>query len=164
MGIPTSWSLIMVCSSLPLNSPIFSLCMVLNTYARPFINPSENGIVEVFNHMQCFQNAAFQVPQYSSQPDLHWKGGIHELLKAYRATALKPGKKCLAELFFGRPFRLDFQLPQKLPKTLAAHRVLLRSPFAIGHLVLTKRPQTPKGCSPYAGPYWVIEVVSCYTY
>ncbi len=45
-----------------------------------------------------------------------------------------------------------------------AHRVLLCGPFAIGDLVLMKRPQTPKGRSPYASPYWVIEVVGCYTY
>ncbi len=40
------------------------------------------------------------------------------------------------------------------------HRVLLCGPFVIGDLVLTRRPQTPKGQSPYA----VIEVVSRYTY
>ncbi len=50
-------------------------------------NPSENGLIEVFNRVlkygvQCFQNAAFQAPRFGSQPGLHWKGGIQELLKA----------------------------------------------------------------------------------
>ncbi len=49
-------------------------------------------------------------------------------------------------------------------KLLAARRVLLYGPFAIRDLVLTKQPQTPKGCSPYAGPYQVIKVVGRYTY
>ncbi len=75
---------------------------------------------------------------------------------------VRTGQKCLAELFFGQPFCLDFQIPRKLPKPLAAHRVLLRGPFAIRDLVLMKRPQMPKGQNPYTGPFWVIEVVGRY--
>ncbi len=69
-------------------------------------NPSENGLVEVFNRVlkygvQCFQSANFQSPHITWQSGSRWKGGIQELLKAYRATLAKPGKKSLAELFFG---------------------------------------------------------------
>ncbi len=106
-------------------------------------NPSENGLIKVFNRvlkysMQCFQNATFQAPHFGSQPGLHWKSGIQELLKAYRATSPRPGKKCPAELFFGQPFCLDFQLLVKKPEQLAACRVLLHGPFAIGDPVLMK--------------------------
>ncbi len=99
-----------------------------------------------------FRVPTFQAPHISLHSGSRWKGGIQELLKAYRATPAKPGKKCPAELFFGRPFRLDFQILKRQPKPLAACRILLRGPFVMGDLVLTKCPQTPKGRSPYAGP------------
>ncbi len=101
--------------------------------------------------MQCFQNATFQAPHFGPLPGLRWKSGIQELLKVYHATSLKPGQKSL-----------DFQLPRKPPKWLAAHRVLLHGPFAVRDLVLMKQPQTPKGQR--AGPFRVIEIVSRYTY
>ncbi len=64
-------------------------------------NPSENGLVEVFNCIlkygrQCLQSATFQMSPYCLQPGSHWKSGIQELLKAYHATAPKTGKKSLA--------------------------------------------------------------------
>ncbi len=42
--------------------------------------------------------------------------------------------------------------------------MLLHGPFAIRDLVLANQPQMPKGQSPYASPFWVIEVVGRYTY
>ncbi len=125
-------------------------------------NPSENGLVEVFNNVlkygvQCFQSATFQALHGSLHSGSRWKGGIQELLKAYRATLAKSGKKCPAELFFRRPFHLDFQIPKRQPKLLAAHRILLCGPFVMEYLVLTKRPHMPKGQSPYAGPFRIID-------
>ncbi len=93
-------------------------------------NPSENGLDEAFNRVlkygvQCFQSANFQAPHNSWQSGSLWKGGIQELLKAYHATPTMAGKKSPAELFFGQPFHLDFQIPNKQPKPLVACRILL---------------------------------------
>ncbi|MCP4700438.1 MAG: transposase family protein, partial [Gammaproteobacteria bacterium] len=121
-------------------------------------NPSGNGLIKVLNRVlkysvQYFHNAAFQAPRFALQPGSLWEGSIHELLKAYRATPPNSGQKCPAELFFGRPFRLDFQTPKEQPKSFVAHQTSLRGPFAIGDLVFTKRPQAAKGHSPFGGPF-----------
>ncbi len=41
---------------------------------------------------------------------------------------------------------------------------LKRGPFHVGDLVLTRRLQTLKGHSPYAGPFRVIKVLGRYSY
>ncbi|MCP4541330.1 MAG: transposase family protein, partial [Chloroflexi bacterium] len=132
-------------------------------------NPSQNGLIEVFNRVlkygvHCFQSVAFQAPSFGLQPGSRWKNGITELLKTYRATPLKSGQKCPAELFFGRPFRLNSQITKEQFKSLVARRIALRGPFAVGDLVLTKRPQAHKGLSPFVGPFRIVEVLERYAY
>ncbi len=91
-------------------------------------NPSENGLVEVFNRILKFSVQCFQMRSQTSQQNClqqscasqPWKEGILELLKAYRATLPKPGTKSPAECFFSCPFRLDFQIPKELLKPLAS--------------------------------------------
>ncbi len=80
-------------------------------------NPSENGLVEVFNHILKFGVQIFQTHSQTSQPNClqqscasqPWKEGILELLKAFRAMLPKLGAKSPAECFF----RLDFQVLKK---------------------------------------------------
>ncbi len=103
--------------------------------------------------------------QCCSHDDLSWQKGIEQLLKTFCATAAKPGQESLAERFLGRKVRLDFQpVLQQRPSLKATRHVLIQGPFDVDDLVLTRHPQTPKGCSPYAGPFRVVEVVGRYTY
>ncbi len=122
-------------------------------------NPTENGLVEVFNRslkygVQCF-----------TQECLSWQQGITELLKHFRATPAKLGQKSPGEAFFGRRVRLDFEpVLQKKPARLAIHRILIHGPLNVGDLVLTKRPQAAKGHSPYMGLFRVVTILGCFTY
>ncbi len=54
--------------------------------------------------------------------------------------------------------------PFLLGNAQCAARRLKRGPFHIGDLVLTCRPQTPKGHSPYAGPFHMVKVIGHYLY
>ncbi len=80
-------------------------------------------------------------------------------------TATKLGQESLAECFLGRKVRLDFQpvLQQKLSLKAARH-ILIQGPFDVGDLVLPCHLPTPKGRSPYAGPFWAVEVIGWCTY
>ncbi len=84
----------------------------------------------------------------------------------------RPDSKSPTELFFGRKFRLDFELASPLVtgnlqycSAMTQRRVhLKRGPFHVGDLILTQRLQTPKGHSPFAGPFKVVKVVGRYSY
>ncbi|MCP4548399.1 MAG: transposase family protein, partial [bacterium] len=144
-------------------------------------NPTENGLVEVFNR------TLKRGVQSFAQDRLSWEEGIGELLKTYRATPLTPDTPSPAERFYQRPFRLDFQPVRSLwllrssgggtssgadgckplfspGDAQYAARRLKWGPFHVGDLVLTRRPQTLKGHSPYAGPFRVVKVVGRYSY
>ncbi|MCP4538310.1 MAG: transposase family protein, partial [Chloroflexi bacterium] len=159
------------------NSPQFSspkFATFLNLHGVKHIctavgNPSGNSLVEVLNWVQKdgvqhFQNTAFQPPCFVLQPGPLWEGGIHELLKAFRAMPPKSGQKCPAEMFFGRPFRLDFPVPKEQPKLLVARPVSLRGHFAVGDLVSTRRPQAPQGHSLLGRPLHVVQLLGRYAY
>ncbi|MCP4545751.1 MAG: transposase family protein, partial [bacterium] len=145
-------------------------------------NPTENGLVEVFNRVLKFGVQCF------CHDGISWEEGIQELLKAYRATPAKPWSKSPAELFFSRTFQLDFepahgmrpfdgghgneadrlvpgQSKDGAQSTMRASATRLkRGPFTVGDLVLTRRPQTLKGRSPFAGPFRVTKVLGRFTY
>ncbi len=154
---------------------------IAHTHAAVY-NPTENGLVEVFNRVLKFGVQSF------CHNGIAWEDWIQELLKAYRATPATPGSRSPAEPFFGRTFRLDFQpalvmrpfdgghgnkadrlVPgqskdgaQSTIRANATH--LKRGPFILGDLVLTRWPQTLKGRSPFAGPFRVMKVLGWYTY
>ncbi len=82
----------------------------------------------------------------------------------------KPGLLSPAEQLFRCRFRLDFEMPgsaawlrdsPRLHKRLAQ---LKRGGFMVGDLVLTRRLQTPKGRTPYAGPFRIVKVLGRYSY
>jgi hypothetical protein len=68
-------------------------------------NPQENGLVEVFNRYLKHGIQAF------TSGNVNWRRGILNLLFQFRATASKPDGASPAELFIGRPIRMDFQIP-----------------------------------------------------
>ncbi len=75
-------------------------------------NPTENGLVEVFNQVlkygvQCFRH-----------DEVAWEEGIQELLKTYHVTPARPGSKSPAEVFFRCMIWLDFELAQVVPAVL----------------------------------------------
>ncbi len=124
-------------------------------------NPSENGLVEVFNNVLKYGVQCFNLDR------VPWEEGIQELLKAYRATPPHPDSGSAAELLFGRKFHLDFELAGPLVTGNLQYSSamtqrwaqLKRGPFCVGDLILTRCPQMPKGQSPFAGPIKVVKVV-----
>ncbi len=135
-------------------------------------NPQENGLVECFNRHIKHGVQAFTADHQS------WEDGIRELLFHFRATPPADAAKCPAELFLGRPMRMDFQVPinespsaatqpataQPINAPCAPPSMFTRGPYRIGDQVLVRRPIVLIGQSPWSSPLSVIKVLGQWTY
>ncbi len=130
-------------------------------------NPTENGLVQVFNRVLKYGVQCFRFNRVS------WEDGIQELLRTYRATSTRTQSQGPTELFISHCFRLDFELVSPLVTkanlpaggAVTQRRARLKwGPFSCGDLVLIHRPQMLKGRSPYMGPFRVTKVLRQYTY
>ena len=129
--------------------------------------PQQNGLVERFNgylktHVQAF--TADKEP---------WLEGIQHLLRHFRATPPTPHGLSPCELLFGRQMRLPHEVPRSSPYNLTKPKsspnehepkFMCRGPYRQGDTVMTRRPQVPKGQSPWSKPLNVLEVLGNYTY
>ncbi len=134
-------------------------------------NPKGNGLVESFNRFVKYGVQAFLAE------NVEWNEGLRRLLAHYRATAPTPDKKSPAEIFLGHRLRLGFELRQNKHETRATQEETVqdngdrapvtkpsRAALRVGDLVVSRRPQYPKGASPYPEPKKVTEVVGYWTF
>ena len=110
------------------------------------------------------------------------------MLAQFRATSPRPDRRSPAELFFGRPARLNFEIVRPAQQEGGGeesavhqqstddqqssfkddHRVQVskqnRGPFQQGDKVRVRLPHVLKGSSPYSKPMRVVQTLGNWTY
>ncbi len=141
----------------------------IHHYTTPVYHPQENGLVEVFN-----RTLKHGIQAFGSKP---WNDAMRQLLKTYRLTPGLDGRSP-AEIFFSRKVRPDWApnttKPSRrthIPKKASGNDLGTQfkpwtswSLFQVGDKLLAKTPWTPKGLSPWKGPFTVKQVLGSFTF